>query len=441
MLYCNTNTKQQCRPFSIANTHTHTRLLKQDNNAGEAALTRHPLQSSRASDGRFSRTLARHASRGGSGNGRRDRAGSRKATSSSSSSARGSQAKQEGKTKSGRGGGSRDVGGTLYGADGGGSTTMQGSQQAADEVPASALSVEEVDDAEAREATEHGEAEQEDRAGNGEVTAVNGVGNGNGSGSGGRGRRPPGSEDAYMLIYVRRGVGWGPGSCGEDERLLPDRVLVSVLCEDEDGRLVPGAKERPAHARACVCWFLVRLLLRRFVCLLLRVLCVVPFKADACSTARRCGNARGETFLLLCKHCLGAPLLLYCLVMTSRKRLAVSLCAAAMALAVFKNENTSPCEYIIGIADSCNPCGEYVEVLVFLRVACPLAGRRRSFQRVLGARGCRVRGRETSLGGTDANSARALLLAVWAAPQAVAPWPEGWVLVFGFPRWLAAFVL
>lgn len=42
-----------------------------------------------------------------------------------------------------------------------------------------------------------------------------------------RGKKPRGSGDAYMLIYVRKGVGWGSGSGGEDAPTLPAHVLVS----------------------------------------------------------------------------------------------------------------------------------------------------------------------------------------------------------------------
>lgn len=50
-----------------------------------------------------------------------------------------------------------------------------------------------------------------------------------GDGKANKGKKQRGSEDAYMLIYVGRGVAWGPKSGGKDEPALPPHVLVSGL--------------------------------------------------------------------------------------------------------------------------------------------------------------------------------------------------------------------
>ncbi|CAB1120196.1 unnamed protein product [Ectocarpus sp. CCAP 1310/34] len=56
-----------------------------------------------------------------------------------------------------------------------------------------------------------------------------------GSGKGGQAglKKPRGSEDAYMLIYVKRGVAWGPSSAERDAEKLPEDVLAAVKASNE----------------------------------------------------------------------------------------------------------------------------------------------------------------------------------------------------------------
>lgn len=69
-------------------------------------------------------------------------------------------------------------------------------------------------------------AEDGERCGGGRGGGDDGRG---GSGKGGQAgaKKPRGSEDAYMLIYVKRGVAWGPSSAERDVEKLPEDVLVS----------------------------------------------------------------------------------------------------------------------------------------------------------------------------------------------------------------------
>ena len=76
----------------------------------------------------------------------------------------------------------------------------------------------EVLDAAGGEGEEDGEGEEGGEAGESGVGAA--------GGGKSKGKRQRGSEDAYMLIYVRRGVAWGPGRGDGDKSLLPAGVLV-----------------------------------------------------------------------------------------------------------------------------------------------------------------------------------------------------------------------
>ncbi|CAM9717071.1 unnamed protein product, partial [Scytosiphon promiscuus] len=69
-----------------------------------------------------------------------------------------------------------------------------------------------------------------DSDGDGNSSSSGGGGGGGVNGKGGaeRVRKPRGSEDAYMLIYVKRGVAWGPSSGERDRDKLPEDVLEAV---------------------------------------------------------------------------------------------------------------------------------------------------------------------------------------------------------------------
>eukprot|EP00904_Undaria_pinnatifida_P007871 jgi/Undpi1/4213/HiC_scaffold_16.g07579.m1 len=67
---------------------------------------------------------------------------------------------------------------------------------------------------------EDGEGEEGGEAGESGVGAA--------GGGKSKGKRQRGSEDAYMLIYVRRGVAWGPGRGDGDKSLLSAGVLAAV---------------------------------------------------------------------------------------------------------------------------------------------------------------------------------------------------------------------
>ena len=71
-------------------------------------------------------------------------------------------------------------------------------------------------------------AETETSLCDGKNSSGSGSSSSSGRGGAGSAKKPRGSEDAYMLIYVRRGVPWGPSSAEGGAASLPDDVLVSA---------------------------------------------------------------------------------------------------------------------------------------------------------------------------------------------------------------------
>lgn len=94
--------------------------------------------------------------------------------------------------------------------------------------------VEVVDDDEDDHNSDGGDVEDDDEEADDEEEGDEALGasvtsGGVGCGTGGVSQRRRGSEDAYMLIYVRRGVEWGAVSGGRGEPLLPLHVQVKSL--------------------------------------------------------------------------------------------------------------------------------------------------------------------------------------------------------------------